>query len=368
MTALGVGIVGMGFMGRQHLASYLAAAADGVDLRVAALCDPDPSRCVPAADAPPADDVAAAAARAPDVDLAPPRSYREPAALFADPDVALVSVCTYTDSHVRLALQALEAGKHVVVEKPVALDAAPIERLAAAARAHPAQLCMPAMCVRFWPGWDELAAAVADGRHGAVLAARFRRSGPRPDWADSFYADPARCGGALVDLHIHDADFVRACFGAPAAVECTGTLDAPRTRYVFDAAADTSAPSADRAARRPPPEVLAEAAWLDDAGAAFSMGFEVEFERATLRYRFGDAPSPLAERAAGADAFVARAVSALSGYDAELRHAVACVQALARDPGAVDSAALLDEAADLARLLVLEAESLDAGGARRALR
>ncbi|GJM22795.1 MAG: hypothetical protein DHS20C15_27100 [Planctomycetota bacterium] len=388
MTTLGVGIVGMGFMGTQHAQSYLAAARDGMALRVVALCDPDPARCVlPELDAPKGAANAGALPepgvdrelgdidRAPhvfsearDIDLAP-RVFSEPAALFADPRVELVSVCTYTESHVPLAIAALAAGKHVVVEKPVALDPDSVQRLVDAARAHPGQLCMPAMCMRFWPGWDHLAACVADGRHGAVRSARLHRSGPRPDWADAFYGDPARSGGALVDLHIHDADFVRWCFGVPAALSCSGTRDAPSTRYEFlpasapDARAHpaTRAAEAVRAGLSQPLAVSTEAAWLDDPEAAFDMGFEVEFERATLRYRLAD-DAPSSERRSGDTAFRALPVSSLSGYDGELRHALRCVEALRRDPAALDSAALLHEAADLARMLRVEAESLSSGG------
>ena len=72
-------------------------------------------------------------------------------------------LCTPTDSHVDLAIAALRAGKHVLVEKPVAVDPADVERLAMVAREN-GTICMPAHCIRFWPAWAWLRDAIGD-RH-----------------------------------------------------------------------------------------------------------------------------------------------------------------------------------------------------------
>src|SRR6185295_16666128 len=99
--------------------------------------------------------------------------HERPEELLARKDLDLVSICTWTDSHVDLALAALAAGKHVLVEKPIALRERPAART----------LCMPAMCMGFWPGWSLLHEAVADRRWGPVRSAVFRRHASRPAWA-----------------------------------------------------------------------------------------------------------------------------------------------------------------------------------------
>ena len=169
-----------------------------------------------------------------------------------------------------LAIEALAAGKHVVVEKPVALRARDVARLAAAAK-RARRTCMPAMCMRFWPGWTWLKQHIDSGAYGPVRSATFHRLGCRPHWAADFYADDSRCGGALFDLHVHDADFVRWCFGDPASVVATGAADHLTTLYRYDHSPGVRAPA----------HVVAEGGWDHAAGFPFTMRFVVVFENAT---------------------------------------------------------------------------------------
>ena len=81
---------------------------------------------------------------------------------------------------------------------------------------------MPALCMRFWPAWRWAADRIREGTFGAPRSVRLQRLGPRPTWS-SFYADETACGGALFDLHVHDADFVVHLFGEPAWVAATAT-------------------------------------------------------------------------------------------------------------------------------------------------
>ena len=67
---------------------------------------------------------------------------------------------------------------------------------------------MPAMCMRFWPGWSWLKQAVEEQTYGKVLAARFRRDSAMPAWSQQgTYSGGQDLGGALFDLHIHDTRF-----------------------------------------------------------------------------------------------------------------------------------------------------------------
>lgn len=336
---IGVGIIGLGFMGRTHLRAYRNAAAAGFPNRLVAVADADPARRTGRA--------AGAGARAGrgnlerrgesprQFDPAAVAVYARPEDLLADPHVGLVSICTPTDSHVALALAALAAGKHVLVEKPVALDARQVRRLAAAAAAA-RTLCMPAMCMRFWPAWTWLKERIDAGTFGAVRSATFHRLGSRPQWA-GFYADSKRSGGAVFDLHIHDADFVRWCFGAPDRAVSAGTPDHVTTLYRY---------------ARGPEHVVAEGGWDHTPGFPFRMRYTVVFEEATAEFELGAAPEL---RLARAGKLAKVALEPLDGYDGEVRH---LLDAIAH--GRKRLAATLDEAAELTALLATEARQLGA--------
>jgi predicted dehydrogenase len=97
-----------------------------------------------------------------------PRAYGSYAALLADPDVDAVYIPTPNHLHVPCALDALEAGKHVLVEKPVALDAGEAARLHAAAARHPRLKVMEAFMYRHHPQWVRARQIVRDGEVGRL--------------------------------------------------------------------------------------------------------------------------------------------------------------------------------------------------------
>lgn len=349
--SIGIGVIGLGFMGQTHVRSYQSAAADGFGCRLVAVCDPDADRR--------AGKTASAGNIGADLGagklLFDPRlvhGYATPDELLADPAVQVVSICTYTETHVDLALAALAAGKHVLVEKPISLRSEEVRRLAAAARIardRHGLLCMPAMCMRFWPGWDWLRARIVDGSLGRVRSATFTRLGSGPTWASGFYRDPARSGGALFDLHIHDTDFITWCFGRPASVCSTGDLLHISTIYRF-------------ASSNAPLHVVAEGAWDLAPGAGFRMRFLVNFERATAEFdlsRGPAAPTLVLHTAEGSSAVepIARGGGVATGYDGEVRHLLSAIAA-----GRREIAATMDEAAVIAEVLEAERASQQSGG------
>lgn len=315
-------------MGRVHLAAYQHAAHHAAaPVCVYGLCD---ARGRDAADGRPGNlalDVSADW-------TADVRISAQYDALLDDPRIDLISICTPTDTHVPLAVRALETGKHVLVEKPVSLVADQIERLDTAARAA-GRWCLPGMCMRYWPGWVWLLQAIVGGVYGPVRSAVFRRLGSMPDWSAGFYGDHARSGGALVDLHIHDADFVRWCFGDPAEVVSTGEINHVTTFYRF---ADG------------PPHVAAEGCWEPARGLPFVMYYRVGFERATVEYD-STREQPLL---LGRDGRVEPVdLPPGSGYDAEIRHMLALIAGEEQTPRVT-----LADAAAVTRLLDAERESL----------
>src|SRR3954468_13735531 len=157
-----IGICGIGFMGMIH---YLAARGL-TGGRVTALCSRDPKKLagdwtgiqgnfVP---------------RGTQMDLSGHALHSDIADLLADPRVDLVDLCVPNDEHARLAIRALEAGKHVLVEKPIALTTADAEVMVAAAGSR-GKLLMVAHVLPFFPEFGFAREAIASGRYGALQAA-----------------------------------------------------------------------------------------------------------------------------------------------------------------------------------------------------
>ncbi len=266
-----VGIAGVGSIGITHLDVY----AKRKDARVVAVADPilerREGRTVTAGN------IRGQAQGG--MDFRTFRKYADAYDLIADPEVELVDICLPTPHHAPLAMAALKAGKHVLVEKPFARTAKEADALARVAD-QAASFLMCAMCMRFWPGWDWLKQAIERKTFGKVLAAHFRRVASHP--GRPFFLDGKACGGALLDLHVHDADFVHYCFGKPNAVfsrgysKLTGAVDHVMTHYLYDDI----------------PLVTAEGGWAMAPGFGFHMQYTVNFEHATAVYDL-NTPEPL---------------------------------------------------------------------------
>ena len=145
-------------MGATHIAAYAAARAAGYPCEIVAVSDPKASRRRGELWDVGGNAVSDMSGQKRAFDPSAVRAYEHPDELIGDPNVDLISICTRTDTHVDLAARALRAGKHVLVEKPVSLSAPEIQELDRTAREY-GKVCMPAMCMRFWPAWAWLEGA-----------------------------------------------------------------------------------------------------------------------------------------------------------------------------------------------------------------
>jgi len=140
------------------------------------------------------------------------RVYDDWRRLVSDSDVDAVDICSPNRSHAPVAVAAAEAGKHVLVEKPMACTVEEADRMIDAARAAGVVLAV-AHNVRFAPPFFTAHRVVADGAIGEVVGFRagFGHAGPQ-EWAPeaTWFFDHAQSGGgALIDLGIHVADLIR---------------------------------------------------------------------------------------------------------------------------------------------------------------
>lgn len=263
---IGIGLVGVGFMGMIH---YLAARKLA-DARVVALCDSDANKL--------AGDWTGIQGnfgpRGTQMDLSGLALYRELDKLLADPAVDLVDLCVPTDTHAKLAVRALEAGKHVLVEKPIALSMAQADAMNAAA-ARNGKLLMVAHVLPFFPEFAFALDSVRSGRHGPLRAAHFKRVISRPDWSAAI-ADPSKTGGPAIDLHIHDSHFIGLMCGLPQAVHSRGVVEKGAvahlaTHYLYDA---------------PNFAVTCVSGAISAPGRPFAHAFELYFDQTTIAYDF----------------------------------------------------------------------------------
>ena len=179
-----VGLLGLGFMGRRHIEAYRSLPGVEVVTRTSArfahLQDPD-------------------------------ALYE---AMIGDPELDALDICLPTALHAPLTIAAMDAGKHVLCEKPMALTVEACERMLEAGKRNKGVVLMVAHVLRFWPAYRVLHEAVAGGTYGAIRSARFARRSGLPSWGP-WLLRPEESGGAPLDLLVHDYDQALWLFGAP---------------------------------------------------------------------------------------------------------------------------------------------------------
>jgi predicted dehydrogenase len=214
-------------------------------------------------------------------DLTGIKKYDDLDAMLADPEIDLIDLCLPSYLHRDLAIRALEAGKHVLVEKPIALNVEDADAMIAAAE-RTGKLLMVAQVLRFWPEFAVIKDLLDSGEYGALRGAHFKRVISRPDWSgDNWFDDPSKTGGPVVDLHIHDTDFIQYLLGKPEAVWSTGTVskgggvDYLVTQYQY--------PGRNVC-------ITAQSGAVAMKGIEFEHGYDVYFERAMLKHNSSTTP------------------------------------------------------------------------------
>jgi predicted dehydrogenase len=139
------------------------------------------------------------------------RAYGSYDAVLADQDVDAVYIALPNDAHLPWTLRALDAGKHVLCEKPLALTQAEVLQMQSAERAS-GRLVMEAFCHRFHPQFERARTLLQDGAIGTPLCAQAHFVG-RIDDPDDFRWDRTKGGGALYDLGCYGVSLLRGLVG-----------------------------------------------------------------------------------------------------------------------------------------------------------
>ncbi|MBI4924097.1 MAG: Gfo/Idh/MocA family oxidoreductase [Devosia nanyangense] len=208
MTAIGVGLIGTGYMGKCHALAWTSVKAvfgDGPAVRLAHLSEVTPEL---------------AAQRAAEFGFA--RSGSDWRALIADPAVEVVSITTPNQFHAEMAVAALEAGKHVWCEKPMATSLADAERMAAAARASGRVAVLGYNYIQN-PMVRQIGALLAGGRIGRVNHVRVEMDEDFMADASTAFgwkSDKGSGHGALDDFGVHPVSLLHTLLGPIARVFC----------------------------------------------------------------------------------------------------------------------------------------------------
>lgn len=214
-----VGIIGAGWPGRRHADGYAACP----DAELVAISDLNPAR-----------------RRAFAAEYGVQHTYGDYEDLLADPDIDAVSVALPNFLHKPATVAALEAGKHVLCEKPPARTRAEAAAMAEAAVQHGRVLAY-ALQRRFLPATEQLRERVAQGALGTLYHARavWTRAWGVPQGEADWFTDPEQAGGgALIDIGIHALDLAWHVMGCPAVHAVSGQV---HNRFPDETATEDSA-------------------------------------------------------------------------------------------------------------------------------
>lgn len=304
-----VGIIGAGFIGRMHFNNYLRQT-DAAE--VVALCDKDAARRMGdfkevSGNLDTGDDMSVS------TELRGYEDYRE---LIADPEVDLVDICVPTFMHKDIALAALVAGKHVLCEKPMACSVQECDEMLAAADAAPGTF-MIAQCVRFWPEYDYLKQVLTDQRYGALKSLHLRRQASTPNYSmDNWLINADLSGGMILDLHVHDVDFIYYLLGRPQSISVQGNFKQERSVERIYAYWQYQ--------ERIP--ILLEGFWDMPASFGFNMGFSALFERAAIEWDL-NREQPLTVYTYDHESKIIPELSGDDGYYNEIEYFLDCIAA-----------------------------------------
>jgi predicted dehydrogenase len=215
---MNIAVIGLGFMGSTHLKAYknipsarLVVVVDGDEKRLSGdLSDIQGNIGGPGEK----------------YDFSKIKTYSDFNEAMRDPDIEAVDICLPTDLHAPVALAAIRAGKHTLVEKPLAIDGATAEQIVQEAR-RSGKTLMCGQVLRFVRPYRKTADMIAAGELGQVRSAFFRRRCAAPFWS-KWLNDAGKSGGGVFDLLIHDVDYCLHAFGAPESVSAWGYEDMPR--------------------------------------------------------------------------------------------------------------------------------------------
>lgn len=146
--------------------------------------------------------------------------YADAEEMLKREEIDIVDICLPTFLHEQYVLLGAKYKKNILCEKPVALSLESFDRMVSATENAGVNF-MVAQVIRFWPEYADIKKHYDAGEFGNIKMVYANRLAQHPTWT-TWHRDPAKSGGGLFDLHLHDVDFVRYIFGKPKSVYAIG--------------------------------------------------------------------------------------------------------------------------------------------------
>ena len=237
--------------------------------------------------------------------------------LLANEKPEMIDICTPSYLHADMAIKALEAGCHVLCEKPMTLNTADAQRVLDAAKKSN-KLFMVAHVVRFMQPYAYLRGVINSGEMGKLLRLDMKRISAIPTWSwEDWMRQTDKSGGTPMDLMIHDLDYIQSVLGMPDSI--SGIYHVLREDNDYAVAnlmyGDTI--------------VSTEGTWFH-TGIPFDASFLAVFENGFVRlaggqlYRNGEKVDLGAAECAKEDLGIN--VSNADGYSVEIRYFMNCIK------------------------------------------
>ncbi|WP_442481731.1 Gfo/Idh/MocA family protein [Aeoliella sp. SH292] len=262
---LRIGIAGLGFMGMIHYLNYQRIRG----VKVAAIATPEPERRagdwrgIKGNFGPPGEQM----------DLRGVETFASVDDMIDQANVDVIDITLPPALHAPAAIRALAAGKHVFCEKPIAMTITDgMKMVKAAAKAD--RRLLVGHVLPFFPEYAWARKVIDSKQYGEVIGGAFRRVISDPTWLPNYW-NAEKVGGPMLDLHVHDAHFIRLLFGKPKSLSTTGRMHGDlaefwHTQFQFDSGATVEATSGT----------------IEQQGRPFDHGFEIHLEDATLVFEF----------------------------------------------------------------------------------
>ncbi|MBE7022915.1 MAG: Gfo/Idh/MocA family oxidoreductase [Ruminococcaceae bacterium] len=227
MSKLKCGIIGFGGLGQIHFSNLI----NNENVELVAICDVNEEKFTKATDT--------NQGKGKEFDVSSYKLYTDAEKMLNDEKFDLVVVALPTYLHAKYSIMALDKGAHVFCEKPMARTVAECQEMIAAAERNGKQLAI-GQCVRFNLRYKILKEACDSGKYGKLLRLELNRYGFPPVWGwENWYMDFEKSGGAALDLHVHDVDFLNYMLGRPNSVQSEAIhkiagFDCITSRFFYD--------------------------------------------------------------------------------------------------------------------------------------
>ncbi len=256
-------IIGFGGLGQLHFSRYPKVKELACeDIELVALCDIEEKF-----DKAVATNLAGSGEKQDTSNL---RTYLSVDELLDNEELDFVITALPTYIHAEIANKVMNRGINVFSEKPMALTYAQAVSMIETANKNKVKL-MIGQCMRYDTMWAKLK-EIADSKvYGKVVRGNFDRVSPAATWGwQNWFMDESKSGGAALDFHVHDVDFINYMFGTPSSVTSFASHNKSKfssimTRYEYDGMFITS---------------LGD--WGNPPSTPFRELFFVQFEKATL--------------------------------------------------------------------------------------